>query len=115
MRLIISFILEFNQYVIFPSSFNIVAALFVKFGPTVQHVISEFALDVFIRSQEDLALTVLVVLVKVSFILDPVVFQEVPIMKRKLFLQLFWILVVKLPISVELFIQPLAIVSWIVL
>jgi hypothetical protein len=56
-------------------------------------------------------MTVLIILDKFSFILYPIVLKKVKVVVRKLLLKLFWLLVIKLAIAVELLIKPLSIVS----
>lgn len=57
----------------------------------------------------------LIILTEFTLVFYPVVLQKVPIVVRELFMQLFWILIVKFTVSVELLIEPFSVIGWMVL
>jgi hypothetical protein len=57
----------------------------------------------------------LIILTELTLVFYPVVLQKVPIVVRELFMQLFWILIVKFTVSVELLIEPFSVICWMVL
>lgn len=110
----ISLVSELDKNIVLPSPFDVISVLLIELSPAIQHIVSELALNVLVWGQVNPSLAMLIVLTEFTLVFYPVVLQKVPIVVRELFMQLFWILIVKFTVSVELFVEPFSVIGWMI-
>jgi hypothetical protein len=92
-------------------AFDSISIGLIKGGPAIEHIILKLALNTLPTGQEDLAAAVLEIGLKLALVLDPVVFEFVPVIIGKRLSQLFGLFIVQLAVPVELLVNPLAVVG----
>lgn len=110
----ISLVSELDKNIVLPSPLDVISVLLIELSPAIKHIVSELALNVLVWGQVNPSLAMLIVLTEFTLVFYPVVLQKVPIVVRELFMQLFWILIVKFTVSVELFVEPFSVIGWMI-
>ncbi len=78
-RLSWSLIDEFYKYIIFPLAFYEISIFLEELAPSIEHIVHKLSLDIFACSEYDFSMSVFVVIEEISFVLNPIVFKEVPV------------------------------------
>jgi hypothetical protein len=114
----VSFLVNFNQDIVFPPSLYLLATLHrCEYCPSVDHVVLKLAVNGVLVGKYHFALAMLIILIELALVFTPEIVHKMEIVIWELLSsrQLLRLLIVELAVTLELILVPLAVIGWFVL